>query len=209
MSPTDIPATSTEAAPRTLTGVDATHLDALRTRLAVSAEAAHLVDVAYRTIDTPVGTLLLAATDRGVVRVAYDREGFDDVLAAIAERIGPRVLRSPGRLDEAAHQLDEYFTGIRRSFDLPLDHRLSSGFRHSVQQYLPHIESGHTLTYKQVAERVGNPNAVRAVGSACATNPLPVIVPCHRVLRSDGTLGGYVGGLDAKTALLDLERTAA
>lgn len=209
MTATDIPATSTEAALRTLTGVDATHLDALRARLASAAEAAHLVDVAYRTIDTPVGTLLLAATDRGIVRVAYDREGFDDVLAAIAERIGPRVLRSPGRLDEAAHQLDEYFTGIRRSFELPLDHRLSSGFRHSVQQYLPHIEYGHTLTYKQVAERVGNPNAVRAVGSACATNPLPVIVPCHRVLRSDGSLGGYVGGLDAKTTLLALEREAA
>jgi methylated-DNA-[protein]-cysteine S-methyltransferase len=111
-------------------------------------------------------------------------------------------------LDEAARQVEEYFAGTRHRFDLPLDYRLSGGFRRTVQQLLPSIEYGHTLSYKQVAELVGNPKAVRAVGTACATNPLPVVVPCHRVLRTDGALGGYIGGLDAKTTLLALEKEA-
>ncbi|MDE9365494.1 methylated-DNA--[protein]-cysteine S-methyltransferase [Luteipulveratus sp. YIM 133132] len=185
--------------------VDEATLARLHARLERDADTAGILDVAYRTVDSPVGPLLLAATPEGLVRVAYEREGFDDVVRALADRISPRVLRAPQRLDAAARQLEEYFAGTRHTFDLPLDHRLSSGFRQTVQAALPSIEYGHTLSYGQVAALVGNPKAVRAVGTACATNPLPVVVPCHRVLRSDGSLGGYVGGADAKSALLTLE----
>ncbi|WP_062997422.1 methylated-DNA--[protein]-cysteine S-methyltransferase [Nocardia jinanensis] len=177
----------------------------LHEQLEHRAQRDGLVDIAYRTVDSPVGTLLLASTERGLIRVAYHSEQFDRVLDALAAKISPRVLRMPSRLDGPARQLDEYFTGHRRVFELPLDYSLSAGFRQTVQHYLPHIGYGHTATYKQVAESVGNPRAVRAVGTACATNPLPVVVPCHRVVRSDGGLGGYIGGLDAKTTLLHLE----
>ena len=180
----------------------------LHARLVQQADDAGLVEVAYRTLDTPVGPLLLAATAQGLVRVAFEREGFDAVLAALASRVSPRVLEAPRRLDEAAVELEEYFTGTRRRFDLPLDRALSTGFREKVQRVLPRIDYGSTRSYKEIAELVGSPRAVRAVGTACATNPLPIVVPCHRVLRTDGALGGYVGGLDAKTALLTLERTA-
>ena len=183
-------------------------LRALRGRLAERAGAAGILDVAYRTVDSPLGPLLLAATGRGLVRVAFAREGFDAVLEALAERVSPRVLEEPGALDAAARELDEYFAGARTAFDLPLDRSLTGGFRREVQEALPTIPYGGTLTYRQVAEAVGRPRAVRAVGTACATNPLPIVVPCHRVLRSDGGLGGYLGGLEAKTALLDLERAA-
>jgi methylated-DNA-[protein]-cysteine S-methyltransferase len=185
---------------------DAGTLSRLRLRLERDAEAEGLLDVAYTTVDSPVGPLLLAATPAGLVRVAYDSEGHDDVLDTLSQRLSPRVLRSPRRLDAAARELEEYFAGRRRAFDLPLDLSLSTGFRQLVQRQLPGIGYGQTRTYRQVAELVGNPKAVRAVGTACATNPLPVVVPCHRVLRSDGTLGGYIGGIAAKTALLRLER---
>jgi methylated-DNA-[protein]-cysteine S-methyltransferase len=188
--------------------IDPRTLDALHDRVVEAARRDGLLDVAYRTVDTPVGPLLLAATDAGLVRVAYEREDFDAVLGTLAERLSPRILRSPARLDDAARQLDEYFAGHRRAFDLRLDHALSAGFRRTVQGWLPDIAYGHTATYGEVAAAVGNPKAVRAVGSACATNPLPVVVPCHRVLRSDGSLGGYVGGPQAKTTLLTLERAA-
>jgi len=170
-----------------------------------AAEREGLLDVAYRTVDSPVGPLLLAATARGLVRVAYDIEGHDRVLEALAARVSPRVLRAPGRLDAATRELEEYFAGRRRDFDLPLDLSLSKGFRLLVQQHLPSIGYGQTRSYRQVADLVGHPKAVRAVGTACATNPLPVVVPCHRVLRSDGTPGRYVGGPAAKTTLLNLE----
>lgn len=188
--------------------VTGTELAGLRARLAARADEQGLVDVAYRTIDTPLGPLLLAATETGLVRVAFEREGFEHVLEALAEKISPRVLNAPKRLDLFARELEEYFMGQRREFDVPLDYALSAGFRQVVQRYLPRIGYGHTLSYKEVAELVGNPRAVRAVGTACATNPLPVVVPCHRVLRADGGLGGYIGGLDAKTALLTLEEAA-
>lgn len=178
-------------------------LTQLRSRLA--AEAGDLIDIAYRTLDSPVGGLLLAATRTGLVRVAFRTEGFDAVLEDLAARFGARVLEAPARLDAAAIQFDEYFRGDRRSFDLPLDRSLSIGFRGEVQAWLPHIGYGRTLSYKQVADKVGRPKAVRAVGTACAHNPLPVVVPCHRVLRSDGGLGGYLGGLEAKRTLLALE----
>ncbi|MGV0744529.1 methylated-DNA--[protein]-cysteine S-methyltransferase [Mycolicibacterium sp. XJ870] len=183
-------------------------LTRLHRRLEEQAAEHGLLDIAYTTIDTPVGSLLLAATEIGLVRVAYDSEDHDTVLDALATRLSPRVLRAPKRLDIAAREIDEYFTGVRRRFDVPLDYSLSSGFRQVVQRQLSHIPYGQTESYKTVAQTVGNPNAVRAVGTACATNPLPVVVPCHRVLRSDGTLGGYIGGAAAKTTLLTLERAA-
>lgn len=184
-------------------------LPRLHDRLVAAAEREGLLDVAYRTLDTPVGTLLLAATPLGLVRVAYDVEGHDAVLASLAERVSPRVMRAPGRLDVTARELDEYFAGTRRAFDVPLDRRLSSGFRAAVLAHLAEIGYGHTESYAQVAAAAGNAKAVRAVGSACATNPLPVVVPCHRVVRSDGSWGGYVGGPDAKRALLTLEGVGA
>jgi methylated-DNA-[protein]-cysteine S-methyltransferase len=187
---------------------DADTLLRLRHRLGLAADAEGLLDVAYTTIDSPVGTLLLAATPQGLVRVAYDIEDHDRVLDTLAQRLSPRVLRAPKRLDTAARELDEYFGRQRRVFDLPLDLSLSRGFRQLVQRHLPEIGYGQTRTYKQVAELVGNPKAVRAVGTACATNPLPVVVPCHRVLPASGAPGGYVGGPDAKKALLSLEAAA-
>ncbi len=183
-------------------------LSRLRRRLGRAAEAEGLLDVAYTTIDSPVGPLLLAATPQGLVRVAFDIEDHDRVLSALSRRLSPRVLRAPGRLDAAARELDEYFSGRRQVFDLPLDLSLSSGFRQLVQRHLPEIGYGQTRTYGQVAALVGNPRAVRAVGTACATNPLPVVVPCHRVLRADGTPGGYIGGPAAKRTLLSLEAAA-
>lgn len=192
----------------TRTTPSANALTALRECLADSAGRAGLLDVAYTTVDTPVGLLLLAATERGLVRVAFETQGHDRVLEALSVRVGARVLRAPKRLDEAVREIGEYFAGTRTDFDLALDFSLSAGFRKLVQQHLPHIRYGHTESYSEVARGVGNPKAVRAVGTACATNPLPVVVPCHRVLRADGSLGGYVGGVDAKTALLELERAA-
>lgn len=178
----------------------------LESRLASAARSEGLVDVVYRRLDSPVGRLLAVATDRGLLRVAFELEGFDTVLESVAERVSPRLLEAPGQLDDVAREMEEYFTGERRSFDLPIDDSMSSGFRLLVQRFLTSIDYGQTLSYGQVAELVGNPKAVRAVGTACATNPLPVVVPCHRVLRSDGSLGGYLGGLAAKKVLLNLER---
>lgn len=188
--------------------VDPARLAHLQEAVARAAERKGILDVAYRTVDTPVGVLLLAATVRGIVRVAFEGENHDAVLAGLAERVSPRILKAPERVDAAAQQLDEYFAGRRTKFDLPVDLSLSQGFRLRVLQHLTDIGFGHTESYSEVAAATGNPKAVRAVGSACATNPLPVIVPCHRVLRSDGSLGGYLGGLDAKRTLLGLESTA-
>lgn len=184
---------------------EAQTLGRLRARLAEQAATDGLLDVAYRTVDTPVGSLLLAATPTGLVRVAYRSEDHDHVLAALAERVSPRVLHAPARLDTVAREIEEYFTRQRRHFDLPLDLRLSHGFRRTVLDHLADIGYGTTASYATIAAAAGSPKAARAVGSACALNPLPVVVPCHRVVRSDGTLGGYAGGLDAKRALLALE----
>ena len=179
--------------------------DRLRARLAADAERAGLLDVAYRTVDSPLGPLLLAATPAGVVRIAFSGEDHDAVLGVLAQRVSPRILRAPGRLDDAARQLDEYFAGARRGFDLPLDLRLAHGFRRAVLEHLRTIAYGATESYSAVAAAAGSPNAVRAVGSACATNPVPLVVPCHRVVRRDGTIGQYGGGTEAKRALLALE----
>ncbi|MBN6033935.1 methylated-DNA--[protein]-cysteine S-methyltransferase [Amycolatopsis sp. 195334CR] len=177
----------------------------LRAKLVAAAERDGVLDVAYRTVDSPVGELLLAATDAGLVRVAFARQDHDAVLKNLAEVVSPRILRAPGRLDAAVHQLDEYFDGRRRSFDLPLDFRLSKGFRLAVLTHLAEIGYGRTESYAEVATAAGSPRAVRAVGTACATNPLPLVVPCHRVVRSDGSFGGYAGGAEAKHHLLSME----
>lgn len=188
-----------------LTGPTTDRLTALQARLAADADRDGVLDIAYRVIDSPVGPLLIAATDLGLIRVAYASEGHDSVLQALADKVSPRILQAGGRLDRTARELDEYFAGTRRAFDLPLDWRLSAGFRNTVLRHLPEIGYGHTASYAAVAVLAGNPKAVRAVGTACATNPLPVVVPCHRVVRSDGAMGGYLGGVDAKRLLLDLE----
>jgi methylated-DNA-[protein]-cysteine S-methyltransferase len=184
---------------------EAATLTRLHHRLARDADSADLLDVAYRTIDTPVGALLLAATTTGLVRVAYDVEGHDAVLAGLADRISPRVLRAPARLDSAARQIDEYFAKRRKVFEVPVDLRLTEGFRRNVIEHLRDIGYGRRESYATVAAAIGNPRAVRAVGTACAHNPLPVVIPCHRVVRSDGSTGQYVGGPLAKSTLLDLE----
>jgi methylated-DNA-[protein]-cysteine S-methyltransferase len=177
----------------------------LHRRLEHDAATGELLDVAYRTVDSPVGTLLLAATPVGLVRVAYDVEGHDAVLATLAEAVSPRVLRAPARLDAAARQLEEYFTKRRTGFEVPVDLRLADGFRRSVIEHLRDIGYGRRESYAEVAAAIGSPRAVRAVGTACGHNPLPVVIPCHRVVRSDGSAGQYVGGVAAKSALLELE----
>jgi methylated-DNA-[protein]-cysteine S-methyltransferase len=192
-----------------LTNADAAALgetyDRLRDRLTYRADQEGILDVAYRTVDTPVGVLLVAATEQGLVRVAYPIEGHEKVLDGLATVISPRVLRAPARLDPVARQIDEYFTRRRRAFDVPLDMRLARGFRRLVLDQLREIGYGTTASYGTVAAAAGSPAAVRAVGSACARNPLPVVVPCHRVILADGSIGRYVGGVTAKKTLLELE----
>lgn len=186
--------------------VDPSEVDRLRERLVVAAQAEGILDVAYRTVDTPVGPLLLAATEAGLVRVAYPNQGHDAALQELADRISPRVLHAPARLDPVARELDDYFAGRRREFDVPLDWRLAHGFRATVLQHLAtDVGYGRTASYGALAALAGNPKAVRAVGTACATNPIPVVVPCHRVVRADGSIGNYAGGAAAKRTLLDLE----
>lgn len=180
-------------------------LATLTEEFAVRADRDGLVDVAFRYVDSPHGPLLLAATDVGIVRVAFVIEDHDAVLTDLARTVSPRVLEFPRRTEAAARQLDEYFAGSRRAFDLPVDLRLLHGFRRDVVARLPEIAYGTTASYGQLAAEMGNPKAVRAVGSACAHNPVPVIVPCHRVIRSDGSVGNYLGGVEAKRSLLALE----
>jgi methylated-DNA-[protein]-cysteine S-methyltransferase len=182
-------------------------LQRLHARLERAAQASGLLDIAYRTVDSAVGPLLLAATPQGLVRVAFANEGHDLVLQNLSERISPRMLEAPTRLDPIARQLDEYFAGRRHSFDVALDWSLSHGFRRTVLEHLAtEVTYGDTASYATLARLSGSPKAVRAVGTACATNPIPIVVPCHRVIRSDGTVGSYRGGPAAKRALLDLER---
>jgi methylated-DNA-[protein]-cysteine S-methyltransferase len=170
------------------------------------AEEEGLVDVAYAETDTPVGRLLVAATPRGLVRVSFPRESHDDVLSQLAERVSPRVLEAPGRLDEVRRELDQYFAGRRRRFDLPLDWSLTpSQFRRKVLERTVRVPYGETISYRDAAAGAGNERAVRAAGTALGANPIPIVVPCHRVLRTGGALGGYGGGLETKRFLLDLE----
>lgn len=183
---------------------DEATLARLHGRLERAAQDADLLDVAYRTLDTAVGRLLLATTPVGLVRVAFlDIDA--DALATLARQISPRILHAPARLDDAATEIDEYLAGRRTEFDLPLDLRLADGFRRQVIEHLREIGYGRRESYATVAAAVGNPKAVRAVGSACARNPLPLVIPCHRVVRTDGSIGQYAGGMAAKATLLELE----
>lgn len=180
----------------------------LHARLAERAEQEAVLDLAYRVVDSPIGPLLVAASPAGLVRVAFEREGHDAVLDQLAGQVSPRIMKMPARTDDVARQLDEYFAGRRHAFDVPLDLQLVSGFRRTVISHLPDIAYGSTASYKTVAAMAGNPTAVRAVGSACSHNPIPVVVPCHRVVRSDGSIGNYLGGVDAKATLIALESAA-
>ena len=171
-----------------------------------AATAAGLLDVAYATTDSPLGTLLLATTPRGLVRLAYvDHEDEDEVLEQLATKVSPRILRVARRLDDPRRELDQYFAGRREQFDLPLDWQLSRGFGRRVLEATARIPFGSTATYKQVAGEAGNARAYRAAGNALGSNPIPIVVPCHRILHSGGGLGGYTGGLDRKRVLLTVE----
>lgn len=181
------------------------HLDALGSALAEQAAAVDLLDVGTRTWDSPVGTLLIAGTPRGLVSITFDGDHPDATLARFARELSPRILSAPKRLDDVVRQLDDYFAGRRTSFDLELDLSLAHGFRLDVARQLREIPYGATWSYGEVASALHNPGAVRAVGTACRLNPIPLVVPCHRVVRSDGSLGQYAGGPDAKALLIELE----
>jgi methylated-DNA-[protein]-cysteine S-methyltransferase len=178
----------------------------LRGTLAERATTAGLVEVAFERHETPLGALVLATTPDGLVRVGLPNEPEDDVLDELAHRLSPRVLRaSPKTLERARRELDEYFAGRRKRFAIPLDWRLTSGFRLEVLRATEQIPYGRTSSYREVAREAGRPAAVRAAGTALATNPLPIVVPCHRVLPVAGGFGAYRGGTAAKERLLELE----
>ena len=174
-------------------------------RLAARAAAEGLLDVAYTTADSPFGPLLLAATPRGLVRVGLPNQDSEELLEELAARVSPRVLEAAAPLEEARRELDLYFAGKLTEFELPLDWQLSRDFRRRALRAIARIPYGKTRSYTQIATSAGNERAVRAAGTACGTNPIPVVVPCHRVLRSGGGLGGYGGGLPMKESLLRLE----
>jgi methylated-DNA-[protein]-cysteine S-methyltransferase len=178
--------------------------------LAARAEREGLADVAYARADSPLGPLTLAATRRGLVLLAYPERPLDRMLAWLADEVSPRVIEAPARLDPVVRQLDEYFEGRRRRFDLPLDWSLArGGFFEAVLRATARIPYGKTISYREVAERAGNVKAVRAAGNGLGSNPIPVVVPCHRVVASGGGLGGYTGGTERKELLLSIERGAA
>jgi methylated-DNA-[protein]-cysteine S-methyltransferase len=173
--------------------------------LAERATEEGLLDVAYTTTDSPFGPLLLARTPRGLVRVGLPNQDADELLVDLATRVSPRVLEAPAQLDEARRELDLYFEGKLTDFDLALDWQLSKDFRQRVLRGIARIPYGQTRSYTEMARSAGNERAVRAAGSACGSNPIPLVVPCHRVLRTGGALGGYGGGLPMKEGLLRLE----
>lgn len=174
-------------------------------RLTARAAEEGLLDLAYATTDSPFGPLLLAKTRLGLVRVGLPNQDQDELLVDLAERVSPRVLEAPRELDEARRELDLYFQGKLERFDLPLDWSLSGGFRQRVLRAIDRIPYGETRSYTEMARKAGNERAVRAAGTACGSNPIPLVVPCHRVLRTGGALGGYGGGLPMKEGLLRLE----
>jgi methylated-DNA-[protein]-cysteine S-methyltransferase len=177
----------------------------LARRAAKGAAEAGVVDVAYAPVDSPLGRLTVAATRRGLVRIAYPSPDPDAALERLARLISPRLLEAPARLDEVRRELDEYFEGRRTAFEVPIDWSLTKGFGRRVLRETARIHYGKVRTYTEVATRAGSPRAVRAAGNALGANPMPIVVPCHRVLRIGGNLGGYGGGLDRKEFLLKLE----
>jgi methylated-DNA-[protein]-cysteine S-methyltransferase len=174
-------------------------------RLRERAAAEGLLDVAYASADSPFGTLLLARTPQGLVRLGLPSEDIEATLADLAERISPRVLEAPAQLDEERRELEDYFEGRRHEFEVPIDWQLSHGFLLRARRGIAAIPYGETRTYTDLAREAGNERAVRAAGSACSRNPIPLVVPCHRVVRSDGTPGLYAGGVEMKKKLLEME----
>lgn len=166
-------------------------------------QAGKLVDIAYVTIDSPIGDLVLAATPKGLLRIGFDNE--TGVLQHLAEHVSPRILEYPSRFEQSRRELDEYFTGQREGFDMPLDRRLIAGFRREILTATAKIPYGGVSTYQEVARKAGRPKGARAAGQALGGNPIPVVIPCHRVLRTGGGMGGYAGGTDRKEFLLRLE----
>lgn len=185
----------------------ASTLDMIALRAALARRAANdgLLDVAYSTYESPLGPLTLAVTPRGLVRVSYAHEAVVEQLDEIAARISPRILHAPARTDGVRRQLDAYFGGTRQDFDVPIDWRLVRGFAGDVLRATARIPFGAVSSYREVATEAGSPNAYRAAGNALGSNPVPIVVPCHRVLHAGGGLGGYTGGLDRKRFLLRLE----
>jgi methylated-DNA-[protein]-cysteine S-methyltransferase len=178
-------------------------------RAAASARALGLVDVSYAIEPSPVGDLLIAVTPRGIIRLAYNADEVSDaVLGELARRVSPRVLEAPAALDEVRRELDEYFAGKRTHFDIPVDWRLHDGFGRRVLRATARIPYGKLLTYGEVAAKAGSPRGHRAAGNALGSNRIPIVVPCHRVVRTGGKIGGYTGGLERKEYLLELEGAA-
>jgi methylated-DNA-[protein]-cysteine S-methyltransferase len=175
------------------------------TRFNARAGREGLADIVYATVDTPFGPLTAAATEHGLVRLAFPEEPLDDVLNHLAHKLSPRILEHPTRFDAVKRELEEYFSGRRRHFEVPLDRTLMSAFAKKVLAATAAIPYGDVSTYTKMAAAAGSPRASRAAGNALGSNPIPVIVPCHRVLRIGGNLGGYGGGLDRKRYLLELE----
>ncbi|HYS30175.1 MAG TPA: methylated-DNA--[protein]-cysteine S-methyltransferase [Candidatus Limnocylindria bacterium] len=174
-------------------------------RFVEAAAESGALDVAYASVDSPFGRLLVAASTRGLLRLAYPDEPVDALMAELAEEVSPRILEAPGRLDPLRRQLDEYFAGSRRRFEFPIDWRLVHGFGRDVLRVTADIPYGKVSTYGEVAVRTGRPKASRAVGNALGANPMPIVIPCHRVVRTGGGLGGYTGGVQRKERLLQLE----
>src|SRR4051812_10541257 len=173
--------------------------------LAERAAEEGLLDVAYTSVDSPLGPLVVAATPKGLVRVSYTEfRGEDEVLEDLARRVSPRVLEAPARLDGVRRELDEYFEGRRHDFDTPIDWSYLAGFTREVLRATARIGFGEVSTYAGVAEAAGSPRAVRAAGNALGANPMPVVVPCHRVLRTGGAPGGDTGGGARQGILLRL-----
>lgn len=178
-------------------------------KLADLAGREGLLDVAVASVDSPLGPLLAAVTPRGLVQLSYLRGRTVDPLQELAERVSPRILEVPGRLDEVRRELDEYFAGRRRRFEIPVDWTLTRGFTRRVLRATARVPFGELATYRAVASRAGNARAVRAAGNALGSNPIPIVVPCHRIVRTGGGLGGYTGGLERKEFLLELEGALA
>ena len=188
-------------------GVSGAALDLahLRGTLARRAADEGILDVAYGIYDSPLGPLTVMVTARGLVRLSYPGQQISAELDELAERVSPRILEAPERTDTVRRELDEYFAGDRRAFDVPIDWRLVGGFAGDVLRATAQIPFGSVSSYREVAAEAGSPNAYRAAGNALGSNPVPIVVPCHRVLHVGGGLGGYTGGLDRKRFLLRLE----
>jgi methylated-DNA-[protein]-cysteine S-methyltransferase len=180
-------------------------LERFRDALARRAADADLLDVAYGAYESPLGQLTVVVTPRGLVRISYPGEGIEEQLEEIAARVSPRILAAPSRTDTVRRQLDDYFAGRRHTFEVPIDWRLVRGFAGEVLRATARIPFGAVSTYREIAAEAGSPNAYRAAGNALGSNPVPIVVPCHRVLHAGGGLGGYTGGLDRKRYLLRLE----